>query len=312
VVLGPEAIAERTRRAVAAATAAGRELGLSVDAPKVIHDMFSVVVHLAPAPVVVRAPVVLPPGLAGPAQVARQQRELAAVGWLADQGHPVVRPSPLVPREPVVRDGFSMTLWELVEVDRSSQPDYMADAPFAADLHAGLRGYPGELPFLSPLVITVPPCLAFLERHPDLIDAADLERLRAEWRVLEPLLTSRARFAAVFPDASLQPIHGDAPSYNLIRTTSGILFADFEDVTLGPVEWDLALLGPAAADAYDARAARAGLRSLDRKLLQVMDTARMLQVVACLALVPELPLLATGLAPTIEQWRNLPFAGGLR
>jgi hypothetical protein len=55
-----------------------------------------------------------------------------------------------------------------------------------------------------------------------------------------------------------------------------------------------------------------GLRSgCTRDVLRVMDAARMLQVVACLSLVPQLPVLATGLAPMIEGWRTLPLAGGL-
>jgi hypothetical protein len=35
-----------------------------------------------------------------------------------------------------------------------------------------------------------------------------------------------------------------------------------------------------------------------------METARMLQVVACFALVPELPLLGPGLTPFLDQWRE--------
>ena len=51
----------RTARAVGAAAAAGRQLGLEVREPRVLYDVFSVVVHLAPSPVVVRVPTVLPP-----------------------------------------------------------------------------------------------------------------------------------------------------------------------------------------------------------------------------------------------------------
>ncbi|WP_344931522.1 hypothetical protein [Saccharopolyspora gregorii] len=54
--------ADRTARALAAATAAGRDLGLDVGAATVLHDAFSVVVHLSPSPVVVRVPTVLPGG----------------------------------------------------------------------------------------------------------------------------------------------------------------------------------------------------------------------------------------------------------
>ena len=37
----------------------------------------------------------------------------------------------------------------------------------------------------------------------------------------------------------------------------------------------------------------------------------MLQLVAYLALVPQLPMLAEGLRPSLEQWRTTPLAGGL-
>jgi Ser/Thr protein kinase RdoA (MazF antagonist) len=306
VPLSSDDLARPTRRAVAAASAAGRDLGLAVTAPEVLHDAFSVVVHLAPSPVVARVPVVLPVGLDLAAQRARQTRELSVVTWLADTGCPVVRPSPLVAREPEQRDGFSMTFWELVDVVPGAAPDYLAHVHLAANLHAALRGYAGELPFLAPVSITVPPLLDFLENNPHLLLPRDLERAKLEWSVLAPVLASGESFASAFPNASLQPIHGDAPSYNLIPTKSGPLFADFEDTTIGPVEWDLALLGPDAAAAYNAAAARVGVRPLDPEAMRVMDAARMLQLVTCLALVPDLPMLAEDLAPSLEQWRKMP------
>jgi hypothetical protein len=44
----------RRERAVAAAVAAGRALGLTVSEAQVLYDVFSVIVHLCPAPVVAR------------------------------------------------------------------------------------------------------------------------------------------------------------------------------------------------------------------------------------------------------------------
>ena len=82
--------------------------------------------------------------------------------------------------------------------------------------------------------------------------------------------------------------------------------SDFEHVTLGPVEWDLVGIGPEGQAAYDAAATQLGLRPLDQKLLSVMESARMLQLVACLALAPQLPVLADGLRPMLEQWRQTP------
>ncbi|MBB6078851.1 hypothetical protein [Streptomyces paradoxus] len=110
----PDQMSARTSRALAAAVAAGRDLGLDVAEARVVYDVFSVVVHLAPSPVVVRVPAVLPSYADAGSQTARQRQELAVAGWLADQGHPVIPPSPLVPREPVLRDGFSMTFWQFV------------------------------------------------------------------------------------------------------------------------------------------------------------------------------------------------------
>ncbi len=142
-------LAARTGRAIAAATEAGRGLGRTVEAPTVLHDVFSVIVHLAPAPVVVRVPTVLPRTVAvDPAgQAAQQRRELAVAGWLAGQGHPVVAPSPLVAAQPVRAGGFGMTFWTFVE--QLPDPGTGRGAELAAELHAALRGYPEDLPLLS-------------------------------------------------------------------------------------------------------------------------------------------------------------------
>ncbi|MGR4848780.1 phosphotransferase family protein [Streptomyces sp. LARHCF252] len=310
--LTPDQIDARKARAFAAAVAAGRDLGLTVTDATVIYDVFSVVVHLAPSPVVVRVPTVLPsysdPGF----QSARQRLELDVVAWLVEQGHPVIPPSPLVPREPVRRDGFSMTFWQFVELDQSVEPDYAHNSALVADLHAALREYPGELPFLSAAEPRfVSEGLAVLEGRPDLLEPADLDRARREWEILEPVVSSRAAFEAAFPGIEFQPIHGDAPAANIVSATDGELYSDFELTTLGPVEWDLAALGPECEAAYNTAAERRGLRQLDEGVLRVVNAVGMSRAVACLALAPQLPLLVEALKPAVEQWRAMPFAGGL-
>lgn len=306
----PEELASRTSRALAAAVGAGRALGLEVTEPKVLHDVFSVVVHLAPSPVVVRVPTVLVPSFRADlaAQHRRQSDELAVVGWLADRGFPVIPPSPLVPREPVQRDGFSMTFWQLVDIRQDVEPDYAHNAAATAELHAALSDYPGELPFMSSFDHTVTENLDFLASRPDLIDAADLDRARREWAALEPVVGSREGFAKAFPDVAVQTVHGDSPPANLVSTVHGDLHADFELVTSGPVERDLVMIGPDGEAAYDRAAAALGLPPLNREVLAVMGAAGFVQVVACLALVPQLPLLAEGLKPALEAWRATPPA----
>ncbi|MFC4562449.1 phosphotransferase [Nocardiopsis mangrovi] len=307
----PRPAADRSPAAVDAAVGAGRDLGLTVTDAKVLYDMFSVVVHLAPAPVVARVPTVLPHSTDPGSLARRQQAELDVARWLADQGTPVIPPSPLVPREPVQRDGFSMTFWQFVEEDRDKEPDYVANSEVVADLHAAMRAYPGGLSFLSsaePLFITEG--LAYLEERPDLIGPADLDRAGREWRVLEPLVRSRAAFEAAYPGIDLQPIHGDTPPANIFPGVDGDLYADFELVTLGPVEWDLAGMGPEGASAYDRGARRNGMRPLDEDVLRFANAVGMLRAIACLSLVPQLPVLVDYITPAIAQWRETPFAGG--
>ena len=297
----------RTARAVSAATAAGRELGLTVSQPRVLYDLFSVIVHLAPTPVVVRVPTVLPPSYSEnpEAQTAQQRSELAVTGWLVERGHPVVPPSPLIPREPVRRDGFSMTFWELIE-EVSAEPDMLRRIGQTARLHAALREYDGDLEFWAPFGTYIPDGLAALEQMPELLPAVDLERAQREWAVIAPALTSRDEFERIFPGVAVQPIHGDAPYYNMISTPNGDLWSDFELVTLGAVESDLAMVGPEGIAAYNAAAARLGLRPIDQRVLRVTEAAGRLAAVAVLAMVPQLPTLAEGLGPTLAEWRATP------
>ncbi|SDG00012.1 Phosphotransferase enzyme family protein [Sinosporangium album] len=308
----PQHIARRTSAAVDAAVGAGRDLGLSVTDAAVLYDLFSVVVHLAPSPVVARIPVVLPHTTDLDALERRQQAELDVARWLADQGIPVIPPSPLVPREPVQRDGLSMTFWQFVEEDRGKEPDYVANCEFVPDLHAAMRAYPGRLSFLSaaePQFITE--SLALLEKHSDLIGPAELERARREWKVLEPLVRSRTAFEKAFPGIDLQPVHGDCPPANIFSGVDGDLYSDFELVTLGPVEWDLAALGPDLESAYNRGAQRNGMRPLNGDVMGFVNAVGMLRAITVLTLAPQLPPLVEYVKPAIDQWQTMPFAGGM-
>ncbi len=303
--------AARTSRAVAAAVSAGRDLGITVEEPEVLYDVFSVIVRLAPSPVIVRVPTVLPRTTTPEIQLIDQRRELAVTGWLAEKGHPVVPPSPLVPAEPVQRDGFSMTFWQFVEHIKDAEITPERSAEVVAKLHAALREYPGDLAFLNGLDPFIPDGFAQLEDRPDLLDPADLDRARREWDVFRPILESEDAFAVAFPDATVQPIHGDAPGYNLIATPDGELYADFELVNRGPIERDLAFNGPEGIEAYNAAAEALGLRKADERVLRTLEAVSLLQLIACLSMAPELPMLVEGLKPMIDQWRGTPFAGGL-
>ncbi|GAB2864474.1 aminoglycoside phosphotransferase family protein [Lentzea nigeriaca] len=304
----PEQIAHRTDAARTAAVAAGRDLGLEITEGKVLYELFSVVVHLAPAPVVARIPTVLP-HTATPQDLARrQQQELDVAQWLHDQGTPVIAPSPLVPRKPVRRDGFSITFWPFTEEDKDREPDYVRNSELTADLHRALRDYPGELGFLSsaePRFVT-----EGLDRlEPDVVDPADVQRAKQEWQVLQPLVSDESEFRKAFPGVDLQPIHGDSPPANIFASTNGPLFSDFELVTKGPVEWDLGGLGPELEAAYARGAARNGLRPLNREVLRFVNAVGAIRVLAYLSCADQLPAMVEFMKPFINQWRDTePYA----
>ncbi|MFD5827618.1 phosphotransferase [Lentzea sp. NPDC060358] len=303
----PEDIARRTNAARDAAVAAGRELGLEITEGRVLYELFSVVVHLAPAPVVARVPTVLPHTTTLESLKKRQQQELDVAQWLHEQGTPVIPPSTLVPREPVQRDGFSITFWPFTEEDKSSEPDYARNSELSADLHRALRDYPGELDFLS----SAEPRFVRegLDRLADLVTADDLARAKREWEVLEPLVSDEAAFRARFPGADLQPIHGDSPPANIFASTGGPLFSDFELVTYGPVEWDLGGLGRELEAAYNRGARQNGLRELDEDVLRFVNAVGAIRVMAYLSCADQLPAMVGFMQPFIDQWRDTePYA----
>ncbi len=311
-VLSADDISARTARAVAAATAAAEDLGLHVAEPRVLYDVFSVIVHLAPSPVVARVPTVLPPSyLRSPqTQTAQQISELSVAGWLADRGYPVVAPSPLVPCEPVRRGGFSMTFWrfvEEVEEVATTEVDMSRRMAETARLHLALRDYDGgDLGFWTPFSSYIPQGLDALQRLPDLLGKDDLRRARREWDVIAPVLTSRAAFESAFPGIDIQVIHGDAPYHNMIPTPDGMLWSDFELVTMGAIESDLAMVSPADIAAYNATAQSLGCRPVDERVSRLTEAAGRLATVAVLAMAPDLPMLLDGVSPMVEQWRASP------
>ncbi|SER18210.1 Phosphotransferase enzyme family protein [Lentzea xinjiangensis] len=299
----PEDIAARTAAATNAAVAAGRDLGLEITEGRVLYELFSVVVHLVPSPVVARVPTVLPHTTTPESLARRQRQELDVAQWLHDQGTPVIPPSTLVPREPVQRDGFSITFWPFTDEDKSSEPDYLRNSELTADLHRALQDYPGELDFLSSAEPRfVREGLDELEGL-DVVAGEDLARARREWEVLEPLVSDEDAFRRRFPGIEPQPIHGDSPPANIFASTGGPLFSDFELVTRGPVEWDLAGLGPELVAAYDRGAARNGLRALDEEVLRFVNAVGAIRVIAYLSCADQLPAMVEFMRPFIDQWR---------
>ncbi|MGP3954467.1 phosphotransferase family protein [Nonomuraea sp. 3N208] len=240
--------------AVAAAVAVAEEHGVRVREPVVLKDSFNLRIHLRPAPVVARVPTVTALGRPRPADVLR--RELEVVSYLCGVGAPVVPPSDLLPAGPHLRDGVVVSFWTHVEHDE----DYAVTPEQAgrglAALHQALRGFPGRLPYLWPVLDEPARLLDLLVDGQ--VEAGALGRLR----------DACGELADRVEGAAGQAVHGDAHPGNLLATSSGLLWNDFEETMAAPVEWDLACLlrttrldGRAAVRAYGADPDDPGLRA---------------------------------------------------
>lgn len=215
-------------RAVAAAIAAAAAQGLKCDSPRVLADGSNVLVRLEPAPIVAR--VATTTALVRKPIEQWMQIDVNIARYLAREGFPVVRPSGEIAPGPHVRDGMAVSFWEYVEHDRNYVPGVNEVAASLRELHQLLRGYKGELRRLSPFA-EIPEWLDEIEKW-STIDAADMTMLRRGYEQVAKRINQLR-----LPE---QALHGDAHKKNLLKTSQGLLWTDFEDACRGPVEWDLA------------------------------------------------------------------------
>ncbi len=204
-----------TADAVAASLAVAAQLGLPCDSPVVVAEGYSVRVRLDPSPVLTRV-VTLGRVLRGEPR-PWMQREVDVSRFLAARGAPVVPPWDAP--GPHDGGGLDVTLWTWREPEAGTVPPHLF-GPMLGDLHEALAGYDAALPVLvGPLTDIA----SALDRSVDPV-------LHEAAAVLVPLAHSWPR----------RPLHGDAHTGNVLMTRAGPVWMDFEDVCVGPVEWDLA------------------------------------------------------------------------
>jgi hypothetical protein len=230
--LTPEDRAVFTARAVAAATKVAESYGVTVANPAVLADRYAVRVHLRPAPLVARVSTFT--ALLRPPVESWLARELAVTTFLHGLGAPVIPPSDLLPPGPHLRDGFALSFWKYVAPVSEETPAPEVAGKMLAELHQGLRDYPGELPLLAPPLNDIPRGLERLERMGTVLPPSEVSMLRNVADRLLPIIGA--------PQATVQPLHGDAHAYNLVPSASGLLWNDFEDACMGPIAWDLSTL----------------------------------------------------------------------
>ncbi len=155
------------------------------------------------------------------------EREIAVARHLARNGAPVIPLHPELPPGPFEHLGYPINFWQFVTTT-GEELDPATVGKTLYQCHERLRTFKEPLPELAILTESV----ALLETLEDrsLFPPATLELLRER-------LVSSIDALRKFPH---QPLHGDAHPGNLMNTTLGVLWTDWEDTFSGPVEWDLA------------------------------------------------------------------------
>ncbi|MGL5018994.1 MAG: aminoglycoside phosphotransferase family protein, partial [Luteolibacter sp.] len=154
-------------------------------------------------------------------------RENAVASHLASHGAPVIPLHPDLPPGPHEHLGYPLNFWQYVTViDEVPPPEMIGRTLYQC--HELLRAFPQSLPELAILTESI-----------ELLETLGQRGLfpPATLRLLENRLQSALAVLREFPR---QPLHGDAHSGNLLNTTRGLLWTDWEDTFAGPVEWDLA------------------------------------------------------------------------
>ena len=154
-------------------------------------------------------------------------RENSVAQHLAKNGAPVIPMHPDIPPGPHEHLGYPINFWRFVtRIDEEPRPEAVGRT--LRHCHAILHAFPEPLPQLAIITETIH-LLEILARR-DLFPKATLA-------LLDGHLTNSVNILAVLPH---QPLHGDAHFGNLMHTTDGLLWTDWEDTFAGPVEWDLA------------------------------------------------------------------------
>jgi hypothetical protein len=230
--------ATTARGAVTAAISVAASCELVADDAVVLNDSNRLVVRLLPCDVVARiVPLgyrVFPGALGAP-------REVELLHRLAAAGAPIAGLDPRARSQPFVRDGFEIELLTYYEPvpGRVRPPEQDVDA--LVRLHEAMWHLDVRAPHFTERVADVEHWVARASTTPDLPD---------EDRALLVQTLDRLRRSVVARRAPEQLLHGEPHPWNVLDTTSGTRFVDFENCVRGPVEWDLGWVPAAVGERY--------------------------------------------------------------
>jgi Ser/Thr protein kinase RdoA (MazF antagonist) len=256
----------------------------------VLADGANIIVHLKPAPVVAKVaastPVVRPDG------GDWLQRELDVSAFLAGIGIAVATPSKQVPAVVQHTGGHVMSFWDYLESAGGWPPDEVTIGSMLRELHAALRSYRAEPPVLAPLG-DIP---AYLSRPQTRLSPAEVSALRDAYARLTAEVTAAG--------GAQQVLHGDAGAGNLMSTSRGWVWHDFEDTCRGPIAWDLAASTGSAFRDGDRVLAAYGADSVDPDQLHTCEQLRRLHLTVWYSIYAErLPECRSRAAELLATWQ---------
>jgi hypothetical protein len=258
--------------ALTAAHSLARRHGLPTRDAVVLKDGSNLLVHLAPAPVVVRVATFTAFIRVDP--LPWLQREVALASHLAAQGAAVVPPSSELPPGPHAVGEWWLTAWQHVAHDPGAVPAALDVLAALDELRPALQAFSGDLPAYGPVAGDLDLALECCGRA-SLLTAGQIAEMRRR----------RDDLRAVVAPLPMSAQHGDAHPRNVLVTQQGLVWNDFEDCCAASPLWDLATLArrdPSGAVrevanerfGAEATAAMLGLRDLQAQVWTVLHGAR--------------------------------------
>jgi hypothetical protein len=215
----------RSHLAIRAACEVATELGLTFERAIVLQHRSNAIIRLFPTDIVARVGTI--------PETVRQGhswfiREMAVAHYLAATDAPIIPPSSDIDPGLHQHLGLVLGFWKFVEILEQPFDPYQVGQTLRA-CHQALKTFSGDLPTLALLT----------EARQLLVQTVAAELSPAD---VDLLMQVGERSHQQLSQLPMQPLHGDSHSGNVLNTSQGVLWTDWEDTFIGPIEWDLACL----------------------------------------------------------------------
>jgi hypothetical protein len=219
-------------RAIAAATSLAGALDLKVNDAIVIQNSNTLALRLLPCDVFARIALVGQEVAALEVEVARGLAAVAGPAALLD---------PRVEPRDYQADGFAVTFWTYYAPAAPGRHSPTGYADALQRLHAGMRSVVIEAPHFTERTAEAERLVTNRDDTPALVEC-DRHLLLSTLHSAGQAIGHRV--------AAEQLLHGEPHPGNLLRTSGGLVFIDFETCCVGPIEFDVAHVPDEASAHY--------------------------------------------------------------